>query len=144
MNGDGPESYKAEELCRQEALCDKILFLGKQENIHDLLCISDLFLLPSETESFGLAVLEAMAFGIPCITSNAGGLPEVNINAVTGFTVPVGDINAYAESILKLLNNTSLFQEISKNAKEYAKKNFACSKIVPEYIEFYKKILNNE
>ena len=142
MIGDGPERYKVEELCRQEGLCDTIQFLGKQENIHDLLCISDLFLLPSETESFGLAVLEALAFGIPCITSNAGGLTEVNIDRQTGFTVPVGDIDAYVESLMFLLNDKSLYNQMSKNAKEYAENKFSCSKIVPEYVEFYKKILS--
>lgn len=143
MIGDGPERYKVEELCRKEDFCDKVFFLGKQENIHDLLCITDLFLLPSETESFGLAVLEAMAFGIPCITSNAGGLVEVNINGHTGFTLPVGDVEAFAEAIIKILSDEKLIKQMSKNAMEYAVENFACSKIVPEYIDFYKSILND-
>lgn len=142
MIGDGPERYKVEELCRQENFCDKVLFLGKQENIHDLLCITDLFLLPSETESFGLAVLEAMAFGIPSITSNAGGLSEINLDSKTGFTLPVGDIDAFAEAIINLLSNNKLFFQMGKNAREYAVENFACSKIVPEYVNYYNTILN--
>ncbi len=144
MIGDGPERYKAEELCRQDNLCDKFFFLGKQENIHDLLCITDLFLLPSETESFGLAVLEAMAFGIPCITSNAGGLIEINIDSQTGFTLPVGNIEAFADSIIKLLSDDNLFIKMGKNAKEFAIKNFACSKIVPEYVNYYNSVLNEK
>jgi N-acetyl-alpha-D-glucosaminyl L-malate synthase BshA len=144
MIGDGPERYKAEELSRQQNLSDKIYFLGKQENIHDLLCITDLFLLPSETESFGLAVLEAMAFGIPCITSNAGGLVELNLDSHTGFTLPVGDIEAFADSILKLLFDEKLYHTMGKNAKDFAVNNFACSKIVPEYINFYNSVLNEK
>ena len=144
MIGDGPERYKAEELCRKDNLCNKVLFLGKQENIHDLLCITDVFLLPSETESFGLAVLEAMSFGIPCITSNAGGLVEINKNGETGYTLPIGDIDGYADSIIKLLSDKDLFKKMSIYAKEFADSNFACSKIVPEYINFYKSILNEE
>ena len=144
MIGDGPERYKAEELCRQDNLCDKVFFLGKQENIHDLLCISDLFLLPSETESFGLAVLEAMAFGIPCITSNAGGLVEINKDSQTGYTVPVGDIDAFSDSILKLLNDKNLLTKMGRNAKDFAESNFACSKIVPEYVNFYESVLNGK
>ena len=142
MIGDGPDRYKAEELCRQHSICDKVLFLGKQENIHDLLCITDLFLLPSETESFGLAVLESMAFGIPCITSDAGGLVEVNIDSETGFTIPVGKIDEFAESIIRILSDKNLLKKMGENAREYAINNFACSKIVPEYINFYNTILN--
>lgn len=142
MIGDGPERFKAEELCRKKGLCEKIFFLGKQENIHDLLCITDLFILPSETESFGLAVLEAMAFGIPCVTSNAGGLMELNKDGITGNTLPIGDIDGFAKAINRLLNDEDLLIKFGKNAKEFAESNFACSKIVPKYIKFYESVLN--
>ncbi len=142
MVGDGPERYHTEELCRQENLCDKVFFLGKQETIHDILCISDLFLLPSATESFGLAVLEAMAFGIPCITSDTGGLPEVNINSETGYTVPVGDIQAFSDAIELLLSDKEKLIHMGNNARKVAMENFSCSSIVPKYVDFYKKILN--
>ena len=103
-----------------------------------------MFLLPSETESFGLAVLEAMSFGIPCITSNAGGLVEINKNGETGYTLPIGDIDGYADSIVKLLSDKDLLEKMGNYAKEFADSNFACSKIVPEYINFYNSTLNEK
>ncbi len=143
MVGDGPDRYATEELCRQEKLTDKVCFLGKQESIHDILCISDLFLLPSATESFGLAVLEAMAFGIPCITSNAGGLPNVNIHTETGFTLPVGDIQAFAESIELILSDKNKLTQMGQNARKFALENYSSDSIVPKYVDFYEKILND-
>lgn len=144
MVGDGPERYKVEEMCRNFGLCDKIFFLGKQERIQDILSISDLFLLPSETESFGLAVLEAMAFKIPCITSKAGGLTELNIDGQTGYTLPVGDIEAYSESIIKLISDPDHFKRMSQNAYDFAVNNFSSDLITPKYINFYKKILGEK
>lgn len=143
MVGDGPERYTMEHLCRQENICDKIFFLGKQETIHDILCISDLFLLPSATESFGLAVLEAMSFGIPCITSNAGGLPEVNLDSQTGYTLPVGDIQAFSEAIISILSDSKKMKQMGEKAQKIAIENFSCYKIVPQYVDYYNKILND-
>jgi len=142
MVGDGPERYPVENLCRKEGLCSSVFFLGKQETIHDILCISDLFLLPSETESFGLAVLEAMAFSVPCVTTNVGGLPEVNLDSITGYTVPVGDIDAFSEAIITLFSDKNLLAKMGKNAKEIAIQKFSCSNIVPKYIDYYNKIIN--
>ncbi|MBP9056089.1 MAG: N-acetyl-alpha-D-glucosaminyl L-malate synthase BshA, partial [Saprospiraceae bacterium] len=101
--GDGPERKAMEDLCRNLHLCDEIRFLGKQEAVEELLAISDLFILPSENESFGLAALEAMACEVPVISSNAGGLPEVNIDGVTGYMCNVGDVEGMATRCLDLL-----------------------------------------
>jgi len=143
MVGDGPERYPVEELCRQYDLMDSVCFLGKQETIHDILCITDIFLLPSETESFGLAVLEAMAFGVPCVTSDVGGLPEVNIDSETGYTAPVGNIEAFSEAINKLISDKNHLLHLGSNARKFAIDNFSCNMIVPKYVEFYNKILND-
>jgi N-acetyl-alpha-D-glucosaminyl L-malate synthase BshA len=144
MIGDGPDRYKVEEQCRAENLCDKFHFLGKQQNIYNILAITDLFLTPSSSESFGLAVLEAMAFGIPCVTSNAGGLPEVNINGLSGYTIQVGDINGYSEAIVNILSNRKVKREMGVQAKEIAYDKFSHKKIIPEYINFYQRILSEK
>lgn len=103
--GDGPERKYMEELCRTLHLCDEIRFLGKQEAVEELLAISDLFILPSENESFGLAALEAMACEVPVISSNAGGLPEVNIDGVTGYMCDVGDVEGMSARCIELLQD---------------------------------------
>ena len=120
MVGDGPERYKTEEQCRTENLCDKVLFLGKQENIVELLSMSDIALIPSESESFGLVALEAMACGVPCVSTNAGGLPEVNINGETGFTVNVGDITGFCEAISQILTDNKLARHMSQQGRAIA------------------------
>ncbi|MBD3226423.1 MAG: N-acetyl-alpha-D-glucosaminyl L-malate synthase BshA, partial [Caldithrix sp.] len=142
MVGDGPERAAVERKCKEKKLCQSIEFLGKQENVADILAISDLFILPSENESFGLAALEAMACGVPCITSNAGGLTEVNIDGETGFVCEVGDIEAYAASVLKLINDTDLRQKFSQNALKISQQKFNADRIVQQYIDYYNKILN--
>jgi N-acetyl-alpha-D-glucosaminyl L-malate synthase BshA len=141
MVGDGPERYKTEEQCRKEGLCDRILFLGKQENIQEILSISDVVLLPSATESFGLVALEAMAYGVPCVSSNAGGLTEVNQHIETGFTIEVGDIDSFAKAILTILSDRTLAASMGQKGKEYAQRNFNSDIIIPKYINFYKKTL---
>lgn len=140
MIGDGPERSKCEALCRELKVCHKIIFLGKQESIRDLLSVSDIFIMPSDSESFGLAALEAMACGVPVVSSNAGGLPEVNIDGSTGFTSEVGDVEAMAESVLSLAKNDGLRQEFSANALERAK-FFSVEKVIPLYEQFYEDIL---
>lgn len=142
MIGDGPERYKTEEQCRNEQLCDKVVFLGKQENISELLSLSDIALIPSASESFGLVALEAMACGIPCVSTNAGGLPEVNINGQTGFTREVGDIEALAEAITTILSDRNLAEKMGKAGIEIASKEFSADAIIPKYIEYYEKILS--
>ncbi len=138
--GDGPESKAMEDLCRQIGLCDHIRFLGKQEAVEELLAISDLFLLPSENESFGLAALEAMACEVPVISSNAGGIPEVNIDGQTGYMCPVGDIKGMAQRCIELLENEDKLNQFRHNAFLQARR-FDIDQILPQYEEFYREIL---
>jgi len=138
--GDGPERRESESLCRALDLCEKVRFLGKQDAIEELLAVSDLFILPSENESFGLAALEAMACQVPVISSDTGGLPEVNIHGKTGFLSPVGDIKSMAANALSLLSDDRKLEEFRKNALEQAK-NFDLAKIVAQYETYYEKIL---
>jgi L-malate glycosyltransferase len=143
MVGDGPDRFQAEKLCKELGLCDKVVFMGKQENVSEILAVTDLFLLPSENESFGLAVLEAQACGVPCITSNAGGLPEVNIDGETGYTVNVGEINTYAERITHLLDDKDLRSKFSENAKTISRDKYNSDKIMPIYLDYYHEVLNS-
>ncbi len=143
MVGDGPERYNVEKLCREMSLCDHILFLGKQENVGDILASTDIFLLPSENESFGLAVLEAMACGVPCVTSNAGGLPEVNIDGETGFLVDAGDTKQFAQRTAQLLEDEPLRKKFGQNARRISRQLFNADKIVPQYVSYYEEILSS-
>jgi N-acetyl-alpha-D-glucosaminyl L-malate synthase BshA len=143
MVGDGPDRFKAEKLCKEQGLCDKVVFMGKQENVSEILAVTDLFLLPSENESFGLVVLEAHACGVPCITSNAGGIPEVNIDGETGFTVDVGDIETFASRIEQLIQDTNLRKKFSNNAKNISRDRFSADKVIPQYLNYYKEVLNS-
>ena len=129
-------------MARSSDAKNDIVFLGKQEEVEDIMAISDLFLLPSEYESFGLVALEAMAAGVPVISTNAGGLPEVNINGVTGFLSEVGDVDAMSENIIKLLSDEIIFDEMKKNTHIQAKK-FDIDNIVPQYVELYNRMLAN-
>jgi N-acetyl-alpha-D-glucosaminyl L-malate synthase BshA len=141
--GDGPERNKLESLCREKSLCNKITFAGKLKDTERVLSISDLFLLTSESESFGLAALEAMAAGVPVISTNTGGIPEVNINGITGYTSNVGDVAEMAENTIKLLSNELLFAEFKKNALLQAQK-FDISKVLPVYEALYQKVLSQQ
>ncbi len=142
MVGDGPERSRMEQICRERGLCDHIQFLGKQQNVEQVLACSDLFLLPSEDESFGLAALEAMACGLPVVTTNAGGLPEVNIDGQTGFTVDVGDTIAFADRIARIISDRPFYFQLSRNAKKRAHAEFNSEKIVPQYLGYYEKIIS--
>ena len=137
--GDGPERYHCEMLCRELSLCEHILFLGKVRDTSHVLNISDVFMLPSETESFGLAALEAMAVGVPVISSNTGGIPEVNLNGVSGFLSDVGDIDEMAKNTLHVLENEHL-HTFKQNAKKQAE-NFSLYRILPMYEEIYSKLV---
>jgi N-acetyl-alpha-D-glucosaminyl L-malate synthase BshA len=136
MVGDGPERHKAEELTRSLGVCAHVKFIGKQEAVEDLLSISDLFVLPSQTESFGLAALEAMACEVPVISSNSGGIPEINIQGKTGFLSPVGDYEDMAKNAIYILENEERMLEFKKNAFEKAQE-FHIDKILPMYENFY-------
>lgn len=138
--GDGPERPELEAMCRSLGLCDDIRFLGKQEAIEEILSISDLFLIPSGKESFGLAALEAMACEVPVISSNAGGLPEVNIHDKTGFVSKVGDVDEMAALATRLLKNEDRFQEFRRAALKRAKE-FSIERILPEYESYYREVI---
>jgi N-acetyl-alpha-D-glucosaminyl L-malate synthase BshA len=138
--GDGPERYSLEELCRELNLCDRVIFLGKVRDTQHVLELADLFLLPSETESFGLAALEAMAVGVPVISSNTGGIPEVNVHGVTGFLSNVGDVNDMAKNALHILRDEETLNTFKKNAIERTKE-FDIEKIVQRYEDLYHEVL---
>lgn len=139
--GDGPERPMAESLCRDLGICDDVRFLGKQEQIEEILAISDLFLLPSDYESFGLAALEAMAAGVPVISTNAGGLPEINLQGKTGFLSNVGNVKEMGENAITLLQDDLLLEQFKQNAREQADK-FDITNIVPQYEALYDRFLS--
>lgn len=138
--GDGPQRVEAEELCRTIGLCDHVKFLGKQEAVEELFAVSDLFVLPSASESFGLAALEAMACGVPVVSSNTGGLPELIQNGHNGYMSDVGDVQSMAMNAEKILANPARLLEFKKNAYESSKK-FDINVILPQYENLYYKIL---
>ena len=141
MVGDGPEKEKAEYLCQELGILDKVIFFGNSNEIDKILCLTDLFLLPSETESFGLAALEAMACGVPVISSNSGGLPEVNFDGISGYLSAVGDTEEMAQNALKILKDDSVLSKFKENALEIAKK-FDIKNILPLYEDLYHKAIN--
>lgn len=138
--GDGPERSNIEKVCRELGVCDKVTFLGKQEAIEEILSICDLFILPSESESFGLSALEAMACEVPVISTNTGGLPEVNIHGVTGFLSNIGDYQDMAANALHLLQNDTLLIQFRKNALNQAK-NFDLDRILSQYVAVYEETI---
>ncbi|MCE3228967.1 MAG: N-acetyl-alpha-D-glucosaminyl L-malate synthase, partial [Bacteroidetes bacterium] len=137
--GDGPERPAIEALCRQLNTCNDIINLGKITDPKEILSIGDLFILPSETESFGLAALEAMAMKMPVISSNSGGLPEVNIHEKTGFLSKVGDVDDMAANAIKLLSDEKLLAQFKQNAYERAKL-FDVNAILPQYEKIYEQL----
>lgn len=139
MIGDGPEREKAEKLCRDLEIGDDVRFLGKLEAVEEVLSVADLFLMPSEKESFGLAALEAMACEVPVISSNTGGLPELNVHGETGFLSPVGDVEDMTRKALFVLDKSNL-PRFKENALKRARE-FDISKILPLYEGYYEKIL---
>ncbi len=138
--GDGPERPRMEALCRELDICDDIRFLGKLEDIEEVLSVSDLFIMPSEKESFGLAALEAMACEVPVISSNTGGLPELNIHGKTGFLSDVGDIEDMVKNALFILQDDHL-KVFKKNALDRAKE-FDIEHIMPLYEQMYDRVIN--
>lgn len=138
--GDGPERQSMEQLCRELDVMEHVRFLGKQEAVEELLAVSDLFLFPSETESFGLAALEAMACQVPVISTNAGGIPEVNIDGVTGYMSAVGDVDSMAENSINLLLDENKLNLFKQNALKQAHE-FDVHKILPEYEDFYRLVI---
>lgn len=143
MVGDGPERSNAEALCRELHLCDDVVFLGNQNPVEELYSIGDLFLMPSETESFGLSALEAMACGIPCVTSDSGGLPEVMKNGETGFVVGVGDVETMAARSIEILNDPATWKAFSEHSILHAS-GFDIEKVVPLYERYYQRVLSQQ
>lgn len=142
MIGDGPERERAELRAKELGIGEDVVFLGKTTEVERILCLSDLFILPSETESFGLAALEAMAAKVPVISSNTGGLPEVNIHGETGYTADVGDVQSMAKYAKAILTDEKLHAEMSKNAYERAKV-FSLENILPLYEDLYERALKD-
>ncbi len=140
MIGDGPERQNVEKLTRQVCMEDDVYFLGKQEAVEELLAIADLFILPSETESFGLAALEAMACEVPVISTNTGGIPEINIQGITGYLSNVGDVEDMAKNAMLILKDEETLKQFKKNAIMQANK-FSLENILPQYEAYYKKVL---
>lgn len=140
MVGDGPERVYDEQLCRTLGICEHVRFLGKQDAVEEILSVSDLFLMPSESESFGLAALEAMACKVPAITSNAGGLPELNVDGFCGFMSEVGDIDDMASKAISILKDDAVLQQFKENALTRAK-DFDLKKILPEYVSYYNQVI---
>lgn len=141
MIGDGPKRQECEQLARDLGVSGDVRFLGKQQAIEELLAIGDVFLIPSASESFGLAALEAMACEVPVISSNAGGLPEVNIDGKTGYVLEIGDVDGMASKAIQLLDNDELLAEFSKNAFDQAKV-FAIENVLPIYEQYYCSIVD--
>ena len=141
MVGDGPEKEKAENLCQELGILDKVIFFGNSNEIDKILSYTDLFLLPSETESFGLAALEAMAWSVPVISSNSGGLPEVNFDGISGYLSDVGNTDEMAENALKILKDEATLRRFKDNALSVAKR-FDIKNILPLYEDLYQKAIN--
>lgn len=140
MLGDGPEKERARKQAQDLDIADRVKFLGKTSEVERILCISDLFLLPSEKESFGLAALEAMGAGVPVISSNTGGLGEVNIHGTTGFTADVGDVEAMSKGAVHILEDSDRHLQFAKAARKQAEQ-FAIDKIIPSYMALYEKAI---
>ena len=140
MVGEGPDKEKAMEYCAKQGIDDSVKFIGKSNQVFEVLCYSDLFILPSETESFGLAALEAMMMKVPVISSNTGGLSEVNVEGKTGFLFDVGDIDGMAKKSIELLKNEDLLEQFKTNAQNEARK-FDLNQIVDRYIAIYQDAL---
>jgi len=140
--GDGPDRSECERLCRQLGICDNVKFLGKQDGLVEILNASDIFLIPSQSESFGLAALEAMACGLPVISSSVGGLPELVRHNETGYIAEIGDIDRMAKYTIDLLTNERKYKLFSANARERTVSMFDKQIVIPQYEEYYKKILS--
>lgn len=137
--GDGPERDRMERLCRDLGTCDDIRFLGKLEAVEEVLSVADLFIMPSEKESFGLAALEALACEVPILTSNAGGIPELNVDGVTGFVCNVGDVHGMTEKAKEILDDANL--PTFKHQALLRAKEFDVTNILPKYVSFYEQTI---
>jgi N-acetyl-alpha-D-glucosaminyl L-malate synthase BshA len=139
--GDGPDRSDCERLCRDLDISDKVRFLGKQESLNEPLSIADLFIMPSQSESFGLSALEAMSCDVPVISSSVGGLPELNIHGETGYIAEMGDTDRMAKYAIELLTNDKKYEVFKSNARKRAE-TFSEQQIVPLYEKYYEEILS--
>lgn len=139
--GEGPDKEACEALCVEKGIEEKVAFLGNSHEVDKILCFTDLFILPSEKESFGLAALEAMACGVPVISTNTGGVPEVNVQGVSGFLSDIGDIEEMSANGISILSSDDTLAKFKVQAKEVAKR-FDTAKVVPLYEEVYEKALH--
>ncbi len=140
MCGDGPERAAAETLAHEYGLTNEVIFVGQVPNIADYLSVADLLLVPSETESFGLAALEAMACEVPVIATRAGGLPEVVKNGENGYLIRLGDINAMAEHAIEILSDEPKQRAMGRRGREWAVEQFNTEKVIPQYEQLYASI----
>ncbi len=138
--GDGPDRYNIERLCRSLKICNRVVTLGKIRDAANIIRLSDMFLLPSETESFGLAALEAMSVGVPVISSNTGGIPEVNVHNFSGMLSNVGDVDEMAGNAIAILTDNKTLKQFKLNALTQAKK-FDIRKILPAYEDIYRRVI---
>jgi N-acetyl-alpha-D-glucosaminyl L-malate synthase BshA len=141
LMGDGPELRKTQQLVSDLSLSDKVHFLGEQDQLEPLLACADLFLLPSEQESFGLTALEAMNCGVPVIATDIGGLPELVIHEETGYLFPIGETDRMAEAAAALLSNQEQHSRFGRNARDRAIEGFNANRIIPQYEAFYEEVL---
>jgi N-acetyl-alpha-D-glucosaminyl L-malate synthase BshA len=139
--GDGPDRVKAELLCREQGICGSITFLGSLPLNEEVLVGADLFLLPSESESFGLAALEAMACHVPVIASDVGGLPEVVAHGETGYLFPVGDVDSMAEAAIRILQDDELRARLGRAARKRSVEHFDQDRVVARYREIYDRVV---
>ncbi len=139
--GDGPDRTSAEHRARELGVYDDVRFLGKQEPVEEILSIADIFMMPSGSETFGLAALEAMSCGVPVIASRIGGLPELVIDGETGFLCELGDIDGYTEAADRLLSNSDLHERMASASRARAVEEFDTSIIVPRYESYYAQVM---
>jgi len=140
--GDGPDRSAAEHLALRHNVQDRIHFLGKQDDVHELLPLADLLLMPSQMESFGLAALEAMSCSVPAIATRVGGVPELIDNGVNGLLFEIGDVEAMASSAVALLKDPMRLKEMSQAARRTAEERFSTDRIIPLYEEYYRRVLD--
>ncbi len=139
--GDGPDRVPTEHLARELGVYDDVRFLGKQDPVEEILSIADVFLMPSGSETFGLAALEAMACGVPIVASNIGGLPELVVDGETGFLCPLGDLDAFTDRTWRILTDDDLWTRMSRAARRRAVEHFDTERIVPRYEAYYEQVL---
>lgn len=138
--GDGPERPVVEQMCREQGTCEHVRFLGKQDNVEDILSLADVFMMPSASETFGLAALEAMSCGVPIVSSDVGGLPELNRDGVTGYVCKLGDVESMADRIVAILSDDELHQRMQKAARARAEE-FEQDRVVAQYEAYYIKVM---